>query len=297
MVFLRAGFFAMASENEVQLYAPTEQEARAAADAAIEEVQRIEAKYSRYQPDSVVSRINGAAGKAAIEVDAETAQLLDYAQACFQQSGGLFDITSGVLRRVWNFSAGVPPDNAAVEALLPLIGWAKVERRHEAILLPQTGMEIDFGGFGKEYAVDRAAFVLANHGIRHGCVNLAGDLAVVGSHADGSPWGVGIRHPRTPDALLATLPLYSGAIASSGDYERYFEYEGQRYCHILDPRTGQPVRGLQSVTVSAPTCLVAGTATTIAMLKGDQEGIEWLDSLGLPYLAVRADGTQVSTFA
>lgn len=296
MVFLRAGFTAMASENEVQLYAATQSEARAAADSAIEEVRRIEAKYSRYRADSVVSRINAAAGLATVEVDAETVQLLDYADTCFKQSGGLFDITSGVLRRVWNFAAGKPPSHDAVQALLPLIGWHQVERRHASIALPHAGMELDFGGFGKEYAVDRAAFVLAERGIRHGCVNLAGDLAVVGSHADGSPWGVGIRHPRAPGALLATLPLHSGAIATSGDYERYFEHEGLRYCHILDPRSGEPVRGLRSATVSAPTCLVAGTATTIAMLKGDAGGMAWLEALGLPYLAVRADGKQVSSF-
>jgi FAD:protein FMN transferase len=300
MFFLRAGFFAMASENEVQLYARNEAQARQAADAAIDEVKRIEAKYSRYRPDSVIARLNAAAGLAqdVIDVDVETSQLLDYANACFQQSDGLFDITSGVLRRAWDFRAGRPPSEETIAALLPLIGWQKVERQaSDKIRLPEPGMELDFGGFGKEYAVDRTIFVLKQAGVEHACVNLAGDLAVIGSHADGSPWGVGIRHPRDAATLLATLPVHSGAVATSGDYERYFDYEGRRYCHILNPRTGQPVTGLQSVTVAAPTCLVAGSATTVAMLKGDTAGIEWLNRLGLPYLAVTGDGQTLSTFA
>jgi thiamine biosynthesis lipoprotein len=300
MYFLRARFFAMASENEVQLYAEDEVSARKAAEHAIAEVTRIEAKYSRYRPDSVISQINAAAGvmRPPIAIDDETAQLLDYAKICFQQSGGLFDITSGVLRRAWDFKSGKPPAPSAVAALLPFVGFDRIERPEpNAIRLPLNGMELDFGGFGKEYAVDRALFVLTQAGIEHTCVNLAGDLAVTGSHADGSPWGVGIRHPRRDNQLLATLPVHSGAIATSGDYERYFVHEGKRYCHILNPRTGFPVDGLQSVTVAAPTCLVAGSATTVAMLKGDRDGIDWLNSLGVPYLAVTAAGQSLNTFA
>jgi FAD:protein FMN transferase len=300
MYFLRARFFAMASENEVQLYASDERSARKAADAAIAEVARIETKYSRYRADSVISRINAGAGPAQqpVAIDDETAQLLDYAKICFEQSGGLFDITSGVLRRAWDFKSGKPPALSSVEALLPRIGFAKIERSQpNTIRLPLEGMELDFGGFGKEYAVDRAIFVLKQSGIEHACVNLAGDLAVIGSHANGSAWNVGVRHPRSENELLATLPVHSGAIATSGDYERYFVHEGKRYCHILNPRTGFPSEGLQSVTVAAPTCLVAGSATTIAMLKSEDGGIAWLNSLGAPYLAVTSTGQTLSTFA
>ena len=289
-------FFAMACENELQLYAATEKEAGTAAQAVIDEVKRIETKYSRYLPDSVVSRINASAGVMPVAIDPETDQLLNYAHTCFAQSEGLFDITSGVLRRAWNFRAAKPPQPGEIEPLLALIGWQKVRRDPGSVFLPTPGMEIDFGGFGKEYAVDRATYVMAINGIQHGFVNLGGDLAVLGCHADGKPWGVGIRHPRMPGALLATLPLYSGAIATSGDYERFFEFEGRRYCHILDPRTGQPVAGLQSVTVNAPSCLVAGSAATIAMLKGEGAGVAWLDRVGLAYLCVRGNGTRLNTF-
>jgi thiamine biosynthesis lipoprotein len=157
-------------------------------------------------------------------------------------------------------------------------------------------MELDFGGFGKEYAVDRCARVLAEAGARCALVNLAGALAAVGAQADGTPWRVGVRHPRKAEMALASIPLSSGAIATSGDYERFIEVEGVRYCHILDPRTGMPARGFQSVTVHAPSCLVAGSATTIAMLKGRDAGLAWLESLGLPFLAVLDDGTLVNRF-
>jgi len=164
------------------------------------------------------------------------------------------------------------------------------------VRLGKPGMELDFGGFGKEYAVDRAARILAESGARSALVNLAGDLAVIGAQPDGSPWRVGVRHPRKAGMALASIPVSSGAVATSGDYERFVEVDGVRHCHILDPRTGLSARGFQSVTVHAPSCLVAGSATTVAMLKGREEGLEWLGALGLPYLAVLGDGTIVNRF-
>lgn len=291
-------FRAMACDNEIQLFAAHEAKARHAADAAIAEIKRIELKYSRYDENSVVSRINRSAGLAGVDIDDETSGLLDYADVCFRQSDGLFDITSGVLRRAWNFAGPRPPAPEQIVALLPLIGWRKIKRERHRVLLPLVGMELDFGGFGKEYAVDCAARVFQEHGIHAALVNLGGDLCALGPQPSGQAWGVGICHPRPASTgeLLATLPLYSGAIASSGDYERFFEFEGRRYCHILDPRNGMPVAGMQAVTVHAPSCVVAGSATTIAMLKGEADGLAWLDALGLPYLCVRANGAILNTF-
>ena len=221
-------------------------------------------------------------------VDAETAALLNYADAAYAQSEGLFDISSGVLRRAWDFKAQRVPEQRELDALLPLVGWKKLEWHAPLIRLPLAGMQIDFGGFGKEYAADRAAGVLAAMGIAHGLVDLGGDVRVLGPHPDGAPWLIGIRHPRAPESAIATVPLTHGAIASSGDYERYFEKDGRRYSHVLDPRTGWPVQGLASVSVLAQQCLIAGTGTTIAMLRGVTAGVEWLQQLGLPYLCVDA---------
>ena len=290
-------FRAMAAVNEIQVYADDAAHARSMAAQAIAEVRRIEAKYSRYRPESVVSRINAAAGGPAIAIDEETARLLDYAEACYRQSRGRFDATSGVLRRAWRFEAGAAiPGANELDPLLVKVGWHRVERTPETIRLPIAGMEIDFGGFGKEYAADRAALMLREAGAASAVVNLAGDLAVLGPQPDGSPWRIGVRHPRRADAAIATIPGSSGAIAPSGDYERFVESEGVRQCHVLYPRTRRSARGYQSVTVHAPSCLVAGSASTIAMLMGRNAGLEWLESLALPYLAVLEDGIVVDRF-
>jgi thiamine biosynthesis lipoprotein len=287
----------MAALNEIQLHASDRGHAQNAAAAAIGEVRRIEAKYSRYRPESVVSRINAQAGGAPVAIDAETAKLLDYAEACFRQSRGRFDPTSGILRRAWRFEPGAAvPTAAQLAPLLAAIGWHRVERRLDTVRLPAAGMELDFGGFGKEYAVDRAALVLREAGIASGIVNLAGDLAVIGPRPGGSPWQIGIQHPRKPGFAIATLPVSRGALATSGDYERFVEVDGVRHCHVLDPRTGRSARGFQSVTVHAPSCLVAGSASTIAMLMGRDEGLAWLEGLELPYFVVLEDGLIVDRF-
>jgi thiamine biosynthesis lipoprotein len=286
----------MAAENELQVYGDDVAAADAAANAAIAEVKRIEAKYSRYLDDSVVSRINAAAAGPPVRVDEETLGLLMFADACFRQSGGLFDATSGVLRRAWNFKEPRVPSQSELDALLPLVGWDAVEISNAHVRLPRAGMQLDFGGFGKEYAVDRAARVMRDLGVASAMVNLAGDLAILGPQPGGAPWRVGIKHPRHDDKLLATLPVTSGALATSGDYERFIEVDGVRHCHILDPRTGRSARGLQAVTVHGPSCLVAGSATTIAMLKGREAGLAWLQELGLAHLAVADDATVIERF-
>jgi thiamine biosynthesis lipoprotein len=286
----RFPFRAMAAEHELQLHAPDEHGARRAADAAIADVLRIEAKYSRYRDDSVTTAINRAAGGAPVAIDAETAALLRYAAQCHAQSDGAFDITSGVLRRAWNFGARPPqlPDPAAIDAARALVGWARVEWDERSVRLPDSGMEIDFGGIGKEYAADRAATLLAQHGIAHALVNLGGDVRALGSQPGGAPWRVGIVHPRHPRGVIGEVELADAAVATSGDYERYFEIDGRRYCHILDPRTGWPVDQWQSVSVVAPLCIVAGSCATIAMLRADAEA--FLGEQGLSYLLVDKRG-------
>ena len=281
----------MASENELLLWSDDEARATLAAEAAVADVLRIEAKYSRYRDDSVTTRINRAAGGEAVSIDAETAALLTYADQCHRISRGRFDLTSGALRRAWDFRRTPPriPDAATIKAATALIGWNRVEWDERSVRLPDAGMEIDFGGIGKEYAADRAATVCAEHGIEHGLVNLGGDVRATGPQPDGAPWRVGIRHPRREGAAIATVLLESGAVATSGDYERFFEIAGQRYSHILDPRTGRPVAHWQSISVVAPLCVVAGSFATIAMLQ-EREAEAFLREQGLRYVAVDAGG-------
>ncbi len=281
----------MASPCELRLYATRQSNADQVAEMAIAEVFRIERSYSRYRDDSIVSKINAAAGVEPVEVHPEAAALLNYADTVFQESDGLFDITSGVLRRVWDFKSEKLPDPDALEAARQLIGWGDVQWRDPWIFLPKVGMQLDFGGFGKEWAVDAAVRICEEHGIAHGLVDLGGDLRAIGPHPDGSPWQVGIRDPRQPESAIAVLPLTQGGLASSGDYERFFILDGQRYCHILNPKMAWPIsNSFASVSVIAPLCLLAGTGATVAMLKGQEEGEQWLQSLGLAYFWVDEQG-------
>jgi thiamine biosynthesis lipoprotein len=285
----------MASRCEVRLFAPDAGTARRWADAAIAEVRRIEAKYSRYRDDSVTTAINRAAGGDAVTVDAETAGLLDFGAALHASSDGRFDLTSGVLRRVWDFKAQRLPAPEQVTALLPLIGWPQVEWKAGAVRLPRPGMEIDFGGIGKEYAADRAGALLLEQGARHGLVNLGGDVRVIGPVADGTPWRIAIQHPRgRPGEALARLDVAAGALATSGDYERYLVADGRRYCHLLDPRSGWPVGAWQSVSVVAPLAVAAGACATVAMLDDVDGALAFLREQGVRFLAVDAAGQRYS---
>ena len=288
--YYRREFKAMGTLCEIQLFARTQAKASHAADAAIADVQRLEALYSRYNPNSFLSKINRVASVGgAITVDEETAGLLDYAATCYEQSDGLFDITSGLLRRAWKFDQGTLPEQSLIDELLVNVGWHKVSWKRPVLSFDMPGMEIDFGGVVKEYAVDRAANLCYVQGIKHGIVNLGGDIKIIGPRADDSPWRIGIRHPRSKDALLDTLLLYEGALASSGDYERCIMVNGVRYGHVLNPKTGWPVRHLAAVSVVGDFCVVAGSVSTIAMLKEGQ-GIEWLQDLGLPHIWVNVHG-------
>lgn len=290
-------FFAMGTVCVLHLYAGDRVQAEAVAQSAISEVKRIEACYSRYRDDSVLAGINRvAAHGGTIDVDEETAGLLDYAYACYTKSGGLFDITSGVLRKAWDFSLETLPQQDDIERLLPLVGLDKVLWNAPSLTFSTPGMELDFGGIGKEYAADQAAAVCTSLGMAHGLVDLGGDICVFGPHPNHEPWHIQIRHPRNADSFMATVEVERGAIASSGDYERYIEVEGERYCHIINPLTGWPVRGLSSVSVLAGQCLVAGSVSTIAMLKGAQ-GMQWLQELGIQHILMDGDGNMEGSAA
>ena len=299
MTARRLSFKAMGSPCELHLHVESQARFQAVAEAALAEIARLERKYSRYLDDSLVSRINACAGDPnGTLLDDETASLLDYAALAWEQSGGLFDISSGVLRRAWNFRSGRLPAPEEIDALRPLVGWDKVRWQRPHLVLPLAGMQLDFGGYVKEYAADRVAGQCRDLGLRHGLIDLGGDLAVVGPHPDGSPWRVGIRHPRAPEGAIASVALSAGGIATSGDYERCLVVAGRRYAHLLNPKTGWPVRsGLASVTVAASHCLIAGTASTIAMLKGERAGPAWLDRLGVPSLRIDAEGNLAGSLA
>ena len=288
----RFRFRAMGSPCALSLYATSRPAAAETAQACGQEIERLEQKFSRYREDSLATRINQSAGDAAgIEVDEETAALLDFADTAYHESEGRFDPTSGVLRRVWNFRKGELPDRFELEETRALVGWSKLEWNRPRLVLPQKGMQLDFGGFVKEYAADRVAELCRERGLTSGLIDLGGDLAAVGPHPNGDSWLVGIRNPRNPSVAIARFKLHAGGLATSGDYERFMIIDGQRYSHLLDPRTGEPHRrGPACVSVTAPHCLIAGAASTIAMLHSEDEASEFLSRVGLPHLSISQSG-------
>jgi FAD:protein FMN transferase len=275
-----ACFTAMASPCEVLLPA-TDRIAAELGELVAQEAWRIERKFSRYRDDSVTAWIHANRGTA-VDVDPETASLLDFAFHCFEISDGLFDITSGVLRHAWKFDGSDRvPTPAQIERLLPLVGFDKVEWHSPRLLLP-AGMELDFGGIGKEYAVDRAYAALA--ATRHDpfLINFGGDLRANRAPAHGA-WQVGIERPDSDRDATMILRLEHGALATSGDSRRYLLKDGIRFGHILNPRTGWPVAGApRSVTVAASSCTEAGLLSTLALLVGDRAR-EFLDQQGVRY--------------
>jgi len=275
-------FAAMAGPCEVLCQEEDPATALRLAGIAAAEALRIERKFSRYRDDNVIHAINSAGGRP-VKVDTETGRLLDLAGLAHQLSNGRFDITSGVLRRVWTFDGGDRvPSAAAVKALLPLVGWHRVLWVRPHVTLPE-GMEIDLGGLGKEYAVDRVAAMLTAETAAPFLVNFGGDLRVSGLRRNGSAWRVGIEDPGREDRAERLIDLRAGGLATSGDARRYVLRDGVRYSHILNPRTGWPVRDApRSVTVVAGSCTEAGLLATIAMIYGRgaeaflaEQGVTW----------------------
>ncbi len=270
-------FEAMASPCEVLIDSEDGALADKLSHIAQAEARRIEHKFSRYRDDNIIHRINHARGKP-VEVDEETADLLDYAALCYDISDGMFDITSGALRRVWHFDGSDHiPSRKAVRNILRHIGWRKIRWQRPRITVP-GGMEIDLGGIGKEYAVDRVLRLIGEVSPVSVLVNFGGDLAASGPRRHGRGWIVGVEDPGNIQQHPATVKLahsreefelLRGGIATSGDTRRFLQKDGIRYGHILDPRTGWPVPDApHSVTVAAGTCTEAGILATLAMLHG-----------------------------
>jgi len=257
----------MACPCEVLVDAPDEATARLAAESAAAEAWRVERKYSRYRDDNIVHAINSANG-APVDVDDETARLFDFAADCHAESDGLFDITSGVLRRAWRFDGSDRlPDPGAVRELLALVGWSKVQWRRPTFSMP-AGMQIDFGGICKEYAVDRAADLAAEASGAPLLVNFGGDIRVSAPRRDGKPWMIAIENV-SPGVTPPLVEIHRGAVTTSGDARRFLLRDGVRYGHILDPRSGWPVKDApRSVTVLEANCTQAGLLSTLAVLQG-----------------------------
>ena len=279
---LTRSFRAMGSDCEFQLCFGGGSDSQFIFKCLQDELERLESKYSRFRKDSLLSQIN--LGKE-VNIDNETISLLEHAFNCFEQSEGLFDVTAGRLNSLWDFKKKKVPSQEEISYALSVTDFSKVSWNNGTLSMP-AGMNVDFGGIVKEYAADTLAVLAKKFGVRYGLINLGGDIAIVGNKPDGIAWKVGITDPRGTETEIASIDIYSGGLATSGDYKRYFIYEGKRYSHILNPKTGFPCAGLRAVSVAANVCTVAGSIATIAMLKDEPEAIKWLNDLEVPFVAM-----------
>ena len=258
----------------------------------------LEAKYSRYRADSLISRINSKAGDGEfVAIDAETLSLFNFCAVLHEQSNGLFDPTSGVLRGVWDFQLGIPKDLSLLPQLLEKVGWEKVEICDQQLRLTQEGMAVDLGGIVKEYAVDKSMATIREAGFANAIVELAGDVMAIGVRNNDEPWQVGICDPANPSEALMSIELTDAALATSGSYRRFIELDGERFSHFLDPISGMPVSGPRSVSVISNTCITAGAVATVACLKPLADVESWLEASRLPWLSVSERGLMSGSIA
>ncbi|MBY6185337.1 FAD:protein FMN transferase [Marinobacter hydrocarbonoclasticus] len=273
-------FEAMACECQILVRTADASLASRLLDAAALRTRAIEAKYSRYLPDNLCARINHSRG-APVPIDDETCRLLSFADTCYRLSGGLFDLTSGVLRQLWHFDGtGRVPQQTEIDALLPRIGWEKLQWNRDWVVLP-PGMELDFGGIGKEYAVDCVAALMAELTSQPTLVNFGGDLAL--SRPVSSPWRIGLSQGRRCNGPVHVIEVYQGALATSGDTERFIDHQGRRYSHLLNPKTGWATAGGPSqLTVAGGSCLQAGLLSTLSLLHGS-DAEAYIQAQNVPY--------------
>ena len=278
----RLSFAALGTNCEVQYAAPGGADQAARFEKAVTGwVTAFEAKYSRFRPDSLLCRINEAAGHNWVAVDAETEALFKLCDTLHFMTQGVLDPTALPLIRLWNYRAENPrlPSDEEVAAALRLVGWKKVQRAPGKVLLPEPGMALDFGGFGKEYAVDMAAQIAVQQGISSALVDFGHDLKAIGRPPDRPAWHIGLEDPKRPGHTAGSMAVIGKGVASSGDYIRRVLIGGRRYGHIVDPRSGRPVaNGCLQATVVTGSCLQAGVLSTAAFVLGVPNGIEFIQS-------------------
>jgi thiamine biosynthesis lipoprotein len=242
---------------------------------------QFEAHYSRFIPDSLIGQINASAGEHWVEIDPETERLFNLCQELFFFTRGSFDPTSLPLIKLWNWKnrpAAVPADES-IRAALELVGWNKVQRRVGGIFLPRAGMSIDLGGIGKEYAVDCVMNLAIERGIANVLVDFGQDVRVLGHAPDKKFWWIGLEDPHAAGKCWTGVAVTNHAVATSGDTRRFFEIDGRRYGHILDPRTGYPAdNGCRAVSVIAPSCTIAGLFSTTVFILGPKEGLQLIET-------------------
>ena len=277
----KLSFRDMSTVCNVNFHGVTEAVARDFQRAVVAWTGQFEARYSRFIPGSLVGRINAAAGQNWVEVDAETERLFNLCQELFFFTRRAFDPTSLPLIQLWNWKANPPalPADEKIRAALELVGWNKVQRRAGGIFLPRAGMSLDLGGIGKEYAVDCVMNLARERGIENVLVDFGHDVRVHGHAPEKEFWWIGLEDPHCAGKSWTGVAVTDHAVATSGDTQRFFEINGRRYSHIIDPRTGYPANnGCRAVSVIAPSCTVAGLFATTVFILGEKEGLQLIET-------------------
>lgn len=274
---------ALGTACEIQFTCEDDELARAFIANSVAWVERFEARYSRFRPNSLVSRINAAAGLDWVETDADADQLLGFCASLHRLTAGTVDVTAAPLMRLWDYRGAAPrvPNETEIAAALNLVGWEKIRHEPGRVLLPRRGMALDFGGWGKEYAVDAVAALAHSHGINRALIDFGRDIMAVGAAPEKPAWHVGLENHRDPAGpCRGSIAARDVGVATSGDYMRGFEAGGRRYGHIVDARTGRPVEnGCRQVTVVAPSCLLAGAFSTALFILGPEQGLRFASDM------------------
>lgn len=273
-------FRAMSTHCQVILHGVAPEVARQFQHDVIHWVAHFEARYSRFIPDSLIGRINAAAGEHWVETDPETDRLFNLCHDLYFFTRGSFDPTALPLIKLWNWKQSPPvlPDDNAIRTALELVGWNKVQRRIGAIFLPHRGMGLDLGGIGKEYAVDCVMNMARQRGMNNVLVDFGQDVRAHGHALDKPFWRIGLDDATDPGKCWAGVQITDHAVTTSGDYLRHFEVNGRRYGHILDPRTGYPAdNDCRAVSVIAPSCTIAGLLSTSVCILGARQGMELIE--------------------
>jgi thiamine biosynthesis lipoprotein len=286
----------MGTVVEITLVSESEEEAKKMALQAFQEIKRIEGLMSPWIESSDISQINRSGGKGWRKVSPETMEVIKTAQKIAELSEGGFDVTIGPLVELWRRARqkGIPPSNQEVKRTLNLVNFKELSvDPGRGVYLKKEEMSVDLGGIAKGYAVDKAFELLKNHGCKNLIVNAGGDLRAGGTKFD-QPWTIGIQHPRESQKNMARVSISDEAIATSGDYEKFFIHQGKRYHHILNPKDGFPTDGCQSVTIIGKDGMMTDALATTAFVLGPEKGYALCQKLeGVECLIVDREGKRI----
>lgn len=287
----------MGSVFDISVVASDSVQANVAIDRGVEEISRIENLISEWRPETQISQVNKNAGIQPVRVDREVFDLTKRAIAYSKMSGGAFDISIAAMDKLWRYDGSMTamPAPDAVQKSVAKVGYEYVilDSLNSTIYLSRPGMKIGFGSIGKGYAADKCRELLKGSGITGGIVNASGDLSAWGEQPRRKPWAIGINNPFKAGRMVKVLKIHTGAVATSGSYEKYAEIGGKRYSHIINPKTGYPSTGLTSVTISGPSAEFANALSTSIMVIGVKKGIELVKRFPDYSYVLLTDGGQV----